>query len=301
MTRLSKGEVVSKYVSSTSKLGENGVGVLVGVATIGMGFLVKFLISLVLPSGGELGVLKLVYYISMFTYYTALGWGLFNILVAVLGYTYHLMTGIGTKEVRPNYKIEGNFFGKNRGEAYVRVEDYNKMVLVCDDTNTDMGMGIAEVEDVLEVRRLYTILGVNKDGEVYVTKGCRELTKEEGYKGRYCKDSALDLGGLLQLNNTFKLLQEDKQREYEIAQFKEKSEKRRAKLQAKQLTQKKYDELYDKKYGKTSEPEELLREKERLDKDIKLLSDELTYLTVDLVGLSKQVKDENKINIKGRG
>lgn len=287
MTRLSKGEVVSKYVSSTSKLGENGVGVLVGVVTIGMGFLVKFLISLVLPSGGELGVLKLVYYISMFTYYTALGWGLFNILVAVLGYTYHLMTGIGTKEVRPNYKIEGNFFGKNRGEAYVRVEDYNKMVLVCDDTDT--GMGIAEVE-VLEVRRLYTILGVNKDGEVYVTKGCRELTKEEGYKGRYCKDSALDLEGLLQLNNTFKLLQEDKQREYEIAQFKEKSEKRRAKLQAKKLTQKKYDELYDKKYGKTSEPEELLREKERLDKDIKLLSNDLTYLTVDLEGLSKQVK-----------
>lgn len=211
------------------------------------------------------------------------------------------MTGIGTKEVRPNYKIEGNFFGKNQGEAYVRVEDYNKMVLVCDDTNTDTDMGIAEVEDVLEVRRLYTILGVNKDGEVYVTKGCRELTKEEGYKGRYCKDSALDLEGLLQLNNTFKLLQEDKQREYEIAQFKEKSEKRRAKLQAKKLTQKKYDELYDKKYGKTSEPEELLREKERLDKDIKLLSDELTYLTVDLVGLSKQVKEENKINIKGRG
>ena len=114
MTRLSKGEVVSKYVNSTSKLGENGVGVLVGVVTIGMGFLVKFLISLVLPSGGELGVLKLVYYISMFTYYTALGLGLIIILVAVLGYTYHLMTGIGTKEVGPNYKIEGNFLVKIR-------------------------------------------------------------------------------------------------------------------------------------------------------------------------------------------
>src|SRR5699024_403366 len=150
-------------------------------------------------------------------------------------------------------------------------------------------------EDVLAVRRLYTLLKINSKGEVYLTEDCRTLKSVEDYRKSYCKDAMLDESGMKKLNNAFKLVKEDIILEERIEESEKEIKEVSIELNKERELQHKYLVEYHQKYGETSEPTNLLEEKQRLDIKVEKLDNKLGDLTEDLGELHKQVIEESKI------
>lgn len=281
-----KGDVIYKYESYGIPGNDSLDTVYMGIFGLVMGYVGKvatgYLFTPDMINYDE--VLRSTYYVFAGASYFVMGISAITLIVSII----QLIIFLSTKEdgeERNGWELVRNNLMLDKELGNVTVKDLNKVVLVGDETK----------EDVLPVRRLYALLKINSKGEVYLTEDCRTLKEVEEYRKSYCKDAMLDESGMKKLNNAFKLVKEDIVLEERIEESEKEIKEVSEELNKERELQHKYLVEYHQKYGETSEPTNLLEEKQRLDIKVEKLDNKLGDLTEDLGELHKQVIEESKI------
>lgn len=274
-----EGDVIYEYENSEEyEYEDNFIGnMLVTIGLYAAFHVIKYLSRVVYPRDELLNGMS-VYGMIDTTYYLGTILVVIMLILLVGSKVYDLYND--AKEDSEWLVVKNGLLGTNRDGGYVSISDVNKIVLVGDETK----------EDILEVRRLYILLKVNKEGEVYLTDRCRTLKEVEQYRQSYCKDTELREEDLKNLNSTFKTIMKELEYEELIKQSEVEIEKVSIELDKEREKQQKYLNEYHKKYGLDSKPTNLLNEKDRLDNKVVLLGNKLGDLTVDLEELRSQVR-----------
>lgn len=281
-----KGDVIYKYEYYGIPGNDSLETVYMGIFGLVMGYVGKAMTGYLLTPDmiKYEGALRSTYYVFAGASYIVMGISAITLLVGII----QLIIFLSTKEdgeERDGWELVRNNLMLDKELGNVTVKDLNKVVLVGDETK----------EDVLPVRRLYALLKINSKGEVYLTEDCRTLKAVEEYRKSYCKDAMLDESGMKKLNNAFKLVKEDIVLEERIEESEKEIKEVSEELNKERELQHKYLVEYHQKYGETSEPTNLLEEKQRLDIKVEKLDNKLGDLTEDLGELHKQVIEESKI------
>lgn len=207
------------------------------------------------------------------------------VLMAVLGviliilWVYGLIVGYINSRIDEREQRLTTTIRINNELKPMKLEDINEVVLL----GEDIGKG-----KVGSIRRLHAILEVGSEGELHIPCNVRLLRSEEGFKQKLCKDVVLSESEWESVKSTYRTLSEEYKLKDKIKKSKEYIEENRKRLVEEQklkrleiTKQDKYIKEYLIENGEQALPTWLMKESERLEYDLKLLSDELINLGKD--------------------
>lgn len=132
------------------------------------------------------------------------------------------------------------------------------------------------------VRRLYTILTVNKKGEVILTEDSEKVYEYKELKEKVCKDPLLDKVGYNNYIETLYKIKEEKKLSEQVRLSKKRVEEDREVANQDMVLSNMYIKEYKRQHGESKLPTSLTLEKERIEQELVILNQEMAHLQEEL-------------------